>query len=148
MIRKATIDDVKVIHRLLSDYAKDVVIPRSLSELYERLRDFFVYEKDGKVVGTGALSISWEDLAEIRSLVVADECRGSGGGKELVKTCLTEAKELGISNVFVLTYIPEYFEKFGFKRADKSELPHKVWSDCIKCPKFPDCDETALIKKI
>ncbi len=145
MIRKAKIGDVKIIHKLLDSCDEGVVIPRSLSEIYEHLRDFFVYIKDGEVIAACALHISWEDLAEIRSLVVTSGHQGSGAGRALLDACLEEARELGLPKVFVLTYIPDYFMKFGFNTIDKSELPHKVWSDCVKCVKFPDCDETAMI---
>jgi amino-acid N-acetyltransferase len=132
---------------MLDKYGRDVVIPRSLSELYEHLRDFYVYIEDGEVTGTCALHISWEDLAEIRSIVVADDHKGKGAGKALVEECLKEAMLLGIQKIFVLTYIPGFFEKFDFKKIDKGELPHKVWSDCVKCVKFPDCDEIAMIRQ-
>ena len=133
MIKKATINDVKKIHKLLDEYGKGVVIPRSLSELYEHLRDFYIFIEDGEVVGACALHISWEDLAEIRSIVVADDSKGRGTGRALVEECLNEAALLGIQKIFVLTYIPDFFKRFGFKVVDKGELPHKVWSDCVKC---------------
>lgn len=145
MIRKAKINDVKAIHKLLEGCKKGVVIPRSLSEIYERLREFFVYVVDDVVVGACALHITWENLSEIRSLAVEEEHKGKGGGKALVRACFDEARTLGIDKMFVLTYIPDFFEAFGFVTVDKSELPHKVWSDCVKCVKFPDCDEVAMI---
>ena len=100
-------------------------------------------EVDGSIVGCCALHISWEDLAEIKALVVADEVQGKGLGKALLDRCLAEASELGVPNVFALTYKPEFFEKAGFNRVDKSTLPHKIWSECINCAKFPDCGEEA-----
>ncbi len=151
MIRKARITDVRDIHRLISHFAKTgQVIPRALSELYEHVRDFFVYVPEGKdlLAGACALHICWEDLAEIRSLVVSEEYQGHGIGVELVKACLEEAKALGIPKVFVLTTSPEFFERLGFELIEKSALPHKVWADCVKCPKFPECDEVALLKKL
>lgn len=145
MIRKATIPDVKEIHRLLLDYARDgLLLSRSLSELYESLRDFYVYEVDGKVVGTAALNICWEDLAELRSLAVHPDFNGRGVGRDLVAACLEEARRLGLRRVFALTYKQAFFEKQGFSLIEKSQLPHKIWGDCIKCAKFPDCDEIAL----
>lgn len=145
MIRKAHIPDVKEIHRLLLDYARDgLLLSRSLAELYESLRDFYVYEADGKVIGTAALNICWEDLAELRSLAVHPDYNGRGAGKELVQACLDEARRLGIRRVFALTYKQAFFEKLGFKVIEKSQLPHKIWGDCMKCAKFPDCDEIAL----
>ena len=145
MIRKALIPDVKEIHRLLLDYARDgLLLSRSLAELYESLRDFYVFEADGKVVGTAALNICWEDLAELRSLAVHPDYNGRGAGKALVVACLDEARRLGIRRVFALTYKQAFFEKLGFTVIEKSQLPHKIWGDCMKCAKFPDCDEIAL----
>ncbi len=145
-IRKASVKDVKIIHKLINEFAKKGdMLPRSLNELYENLRDFYVIEENSEVKGTCALHILWEDLAEIRSLAVKREYQNKGIGSLLVKKCLKEAKKLGIKNVFVLTYVPEFFKKLGFKEIDKSRLPQKIWGDCIKCPKFPECDESALI---
>jgi len=145
MIRKALIPDVKNMHRLLLDYARDgLLLSRSLAELYESLRDFYVYEVDGRVVGTVALNICWEDLAEVRSLAVHPDFNGRGVGRELVQSCLEEARRLGIRRVFALTYKQVFFEKLGFAVIEKSQLPHKIWGDCMKCAKFPDCDEIAL----
>lgn len=145
MIRKARIADVKIIHKLLLNYAKDgLMLSRSLSELYEGIRDFYVYEDQGEVVGTVCLQICWEDLAEVRSLAVMEGRGLRGIGRQLVEACLDEARELGLKRVFALTYKPGFFEKLGFNLIEKSELPHKIWTDCIKCPKFPECDELAL----
>jgi len=149
MIRKAKISDVKQIHKLINFYAdKDYMLPRSLNELYEHIRDFFVKVERGKVIGCCALHISWEDLAEIKSLAVEQKFKGKGIGALLVRKCLDGCKEMGVQKVFVLTYIPEFFEKFDFKAIDKEKLPHKIWSECINCPHFPDCNEVALIKKV
>jgi len=151
VIRKARVSDARDIHRLISHFAKTgLVIPRPLSEIYEHIRDFFVYFPPGKDLLSGACSlhITWEDLAEIRSLVVSEEYQGEGIGAQLVQACLEEAKELGLPQVFVLTNAPGFFQKLGFKFIEKSLLPHKVWADCVKCPKFPECDEEALIKEL
>jgi amino-acid N-acetyltransferase len=147
MIRKARVQDVKTIQRLIAEYArKGDMLPRSLSEIYENLRDYFVYIGDGsKVIGSAAIHIMWEDLAEVRSLAVREEWMGKGVGTKLVEACLSEALVLGITRVFALTYRPDFFERMGFKRVDKSELPQKIWTDCLKCSKFPDCDEIALL---
>ena len=149
MIRKAVIRDIKPIHKLLGHYAdQGLLLPRSLSELYDHLRDFFVIEKtdqDPSIIGVCALGICWEDLAEIRSLAVAKEHQGKGFGAQLVKACLKDAVSLELNRVFTLSYVPEFFSKLGFREVEKSRLPHKVWADCLKCPKFPDCDETAMI---
>ncbi|MGB9712364.1 MAG: N-acetyltransferase [Dissulfurimicrobium sp.] len=147
MIRKAEIGDIKAIHALLSRFAeKSLLLPRSLSELYSHLRDYTVFEaKDCTIKGVAALHIVWDDLAEVRSLAVDEEYQKHGIGRELVRQCLSEAKALGIHNVFTLTYQPDFFEKLGFKPVDKTILPHKIWADCVRCPKFPDCDESALL---
>ena len=149
MIRKAVIGDVTFIHRILSDYAYNgLLLPRPLSELYDHLRDHYVVENDqkgGSLIGVSALAISWEDLAEIRSLAVSKDHQGKGLGSRLVETCLEEAHVLGLKRVFALSYVPGFFIKMGFKEVEKSVLPHKIWADCLRCPKFPDCDETALM---
>jgi amino-acid N-acetyltransferase len=147
MIRKARMGDVKAIQKLIAEYArKGDMLPRSLSEIYENLRDYFVYVEDGsEVIGSAAVHLMWEDLAEVRSLAVRDDRMRRGVGTQLVEACISEAIVLGITRVFALTYKPSFFEKLGFKRVDKSELPHKIWSDCLKCSKFPDCDEVALV---
>ena len=150
MIRKAHISDVKTIQTLLKPFSeRGEVLPRSLSEIYDNLRDYSVY-CDGEqetIVGTCAIHVCWEDLAEIRSLAVTNGFAQQGIGKALVESCLDEARELGIHRVFVLTYREAFFEKVGFHTIGKATLPHKIWADCLKCAKFPDCDEIALIKE-
>ncbi|WP_461832229.1 N-acetyltransferase [Aquifex sp.] len=150
MIRKATVKDAKAIYNLLTDYAKKgVLLPRSLNSIYENIRDFWVYEREGKVIGCVALHIMWEDLAEIRSLAVKEEYKGEGIGSQLVKKALEEAWELGVSKVFSLTYVKDFFiKKFGFREIEKSVLPHKVWGECINCVKFPNCDEEAVMVEL
>lgn len=146
MIRKAVVSDVKALHKMINDVARRRnIIPRSLNELYENVRDMFVHETNGKITGVCAVHVLWEDLAEVRSLVVTKEARGGGIGTLLVRKCLKEAKALGVQRVFALTYMPEYFKRIGFKDIDKAELPHKIWGDCLRCAKFPECDETAVI---
>jgi len=145
MIRKAILQDARQIHRLLLNYAKDgLVLSRSLMEIFEAIRDFYVFVEGDRVVGAAALNICWEDLAEVRSLVVDESFAGRGIGKHLVEACLSEARTLGIGRVFALTYQQVFFEKLGFSVIEKSELPQKIWGDCIKCAKFPECDEIAL----
>lgn len=145
-IRKAKISDLKLVHKLINDFAKkEEMIPRSLNELYENVRDFVICEDNGKMCGVCALHIMWEDLAEIRSLAVDQKYQKIGIGKNLVKQCLKEAKVLGIKRVFALTYHPEIFKKIGFVDTDKSSLPQKIWGDCLRCHKFPECDENAVI---
>jgi amino-acid N-acetyltransferase len=145
MIRRARIPDARAIHQLLLTYAKDgQLLGRSLAAIYESIRDFYVYEEEGKLLGIGALAICWEDLAEVRSLAVVPGQHGKGIGRKIVEKCLDEARALEIKRVFALTYQPDFFRKVGFHDIDKSELPQKVWGDCINCVKFPDCDEEAL----
>jgi len=149
MIRKAIIKDVKEIQRLIKLYStRGDMLPRSLSELYDHIRDFSVYLRNRRVVGICALHVCWEDLAEIRSLAVHEEARKKGIGAQLVKACLEESRGLGVKRLFALTYEAEFFEKLGFKKVDKSLLPHKIWTDCLRCVKFPDCDEVALVKEL
>jgi len=146
MIRKARIADVKPIQLIINEYAdQGQMLPRSLNELYEDLRDFSVFEDNGGIAGVCALHISWDGLAEVRSLAVRKDRIRNGIGASLVKHCLHEADELGAERVFVLTYQERFFKKLGFSLVDKKELPHKIWTDCLNCVKFPNCDETALI---
>ncbi len=146
MIRNARMGDVKKIHSLLNYYAdKGLLLGRSYSALYDQLRDFKVFADAGdNLLGVCALHIIWEDLAEIRSLAVDEDAQRKNVGKKLVHACLEEADHFGIAKVFTLTYQAEFFRKQGFTGIDKNKLPHKIWSDCINCPKFPDCDEEAL----
>lgn len=147
MIRRAKVADAKAIQSLINHFAKEgKLLPRSLSEIYDNLRDFYIYEaQDHQVKGVCALHICWEDLAEIRSLTMVEGEGKRGMRRKLVEACLQEARQLGISRVFLLTYITSYFERAGFRVVDKSILPHKIWGDCIRCVKFPNCDETAMI---
>ena len=145
MIRKARIADARAIHQLLLKYAGDgLMLSRSLPDIYESIRDIYVFEDDGRVLGTVWLHICWEDLAEVRSLAVSEEAEGQGVGRKLVEACLDEARQIGIKKVFCLTYKPLFFNKLGFDEIEKSNLPHKIWGDCVKCVKFPECDEIAM----
>ena len=148
MIRKAKVSDVKSIYSLLLNYSeRGVLLGRSLSELYDQIRDFYVYvdDKNNSLVGICGLHVCWEDLGEIRSLAVEEKYKGQSIGLELVKACIKESKHFGINKLFVLTYIPGFFKKLGFESVDKKVLPHKVWADCMNCVKFPDCDEEAMM---
>jgi amino-acid N-acetyltransferase len=147
MIRKAKIKDIKQIQSLINGFAKkDMMLARSLNELYESVRDFWVAEERGRVLGCAALHISWDDLAEIKSLAVSGSKQKKGIGKALVGQCLAEAVQLGARRVFALTYKPDFFKKLGFRKIAHARLPHKIWAECINCCKFPDCKETALLK--
>ncbi len=135
--------------RLVKLYStRGEMLPRSLSDLYDNIRDFFVSVQNRKIIGICALHFCWEDLAEIRSLAVDETVRRRGIGAKLVKACLEEAATLGASRIFALTYQPDFFGHLGFKKVDKSVLPHKIWTDCLRCVKFPDCDEIALVKEL
>jgi amino-acid N-acetyltransferase len=151
MIRKAKVDEVREIQKMLASRAdRGDLLPRSLSELFDNLRDIFVYLDDDKpeIIGTCSMHICWEDLAEIRSLVVREPYQGQGIGKKLVEACVSEALTLGLNRIFVLTYQVEFFHKLGFREVDKATLPHKIWADCLKCVKFPECDEVAMSYEI
>jgi amino-acid N-acetyltransferase len=149
MIRKARIGDIKHIQGLINSFAKkDLMLPRSLNEIYENLRDFWVFEDGRKIIGCAALHICWDDLVEIKAVAVAKKQQGKGIGQKLVEACIDEARELGARKAFLLTYKPEYFKRFGFKRTSHSSLPHKIWAECINCPKFPNCQEIALIRQL
>ena len=145
-VEKAKIPDVAQMHQLINEFAKSgEMLARPLSELYEDIRDYFVIKDGDKVLACAALHVSWSDLAEIRSVAVGPDNQGKGLGALLVEACLEEAEELGIQTVFCFTYQPDFFKRHRFVDIDKMELPRKVWTDCFRCPKFPNCDETALI---
>ena len=151
LIRKARVDEVREIQKMLASQAQlGDLLPRSLSELFDNLRDIFVYMDDAKpeIIGTCSMHVCWEDLAEIRSLVVLDPYRGQGIGKKLVEACISEAVTLGLHRIFVLTSQVQFFQRLGFHQVDKATLPHKIWADCLKCVKFPECDETAMIIEV
>jgi amino-acid N-acetyltransferase len=146
---KARITDVPSMHKLINHFAdKGEMLARPLSEIYEGLRDYFVVRDNGTVVGCAALHINWSDMAEIRSVAVAEEFQKKHVGYQLVNACIKDAQELGLPTVFCLTYKPAFFEKLQFKRIDKMELPQKVWNECYRCAKFPNCDEVAMIHRL
>ena len=146
-VEKARIDDVKNMHKLVNQFAgKGEMLPRALSEIYENLRDYFVIRnRVGRVIACVALHINWEDLAEVKSLAVDKDKHKMGMGAALIKSCVKEAQQLRIKRLYCLTYKPGFFKKQGFKEVDKMELPRKVWAECFTCPKFPDCEEIALV---
>ena len=148
-VEKARIGDVPAIHQLVNRLAdKGEMLPRPLSELYENMRDIFVVREGERLVACAALHIFWSDLAELRAVAVVEDMQEHGAGAMLMRQCLDEAQELGIDTLFCLTYRPEFFERFGFHEVDKMELPRKVWGECLRCPKFPDCDEVAMIYQL
>ncbi|AEF93345.1 GCN5-related N-acetyltransferase [Desulfotomaculum nigrificans CO-1-SRB] len=146
LIRKAKISDVEDIHSLINHYAAEgQMLARARTTLYEGIREFSVVEIDGKLVAAGSLHVLWSDLAEIRALAVAPEYIRQGLGKRLVQAFLDEARELELPQVFALTYKPEFFMKCGFRLIKKEDLPQKVWKECVNCPQFPNCEESAMI---
>ncbi|KAF1085342.1 Amino-acid acetyltransferase [Sporotomaculum syntrophicum] len=149
LFRKAKISDIEAIHQLITYFAdKNQMLARSRSSLYESLREFSVADVGGRVVGAGSLHIIWDDLAEIRSLAIDEDYQNQNVGRGLVDTFLAEAVDLEIPRVFALTYQAPFFIKCGFRIIDKENLPQKVWKECINCPKFPNCDEIAVIKEL
>lgn len=149
IIRHAKIKDVKQIQELIAQYAsKGEMLPRSLADLYEGIRNFWVAEHRKKIIAVGALAVCWSDLAEVKSLAVHSKFAGRGLGRKLVQKCIEEAKILGIPRLFALTYKPVFFGKIGFKKISRNKLPHKVWNECIRCVKFPNCDENAMLLEI
>lgn len=150
VIEKATIADAKEIQVLIKAFAaKQQMLSRPLQSIYENIRSFFVCRnRKGDVIGCSALEVVWEDLAEIRSLAVNGRYQKKGIGRQLVEICLEEAVALKVKKVFTLTYVAGFFSKIGFAEVDKHELPHKIWTDCINCPHFPDCNEVAMIRSL
>jgi amino-acid N-acetyltransferase len=149
-IRPARVGDVPAIQELIRTFAdRKLMIRRSLGELYESIREFIVAtDEEGRVVGCAALHVFWEDLAELKCLAVAERMHGQGIGRRLIGACWDAAQELEIKTVFTLTYVADFFEKCGYHRVEKSELPHKIWNECVRCPLFPNCNEIALIRTV
>ncbi len=147
MIRQAKVPDVVHIHTLVKEHARQgELLPRPITDLYEKLPEFVVVESKGAIVGCGALHVTWEDLAEVRTLIVSKKHQGEGIGSKIVKVLEKRAAVLGIAKVFALSFKPGFFKAIGYKEISKEELPQKIWRDCVNCPLFPDCGETALIK--
>lgn len=145
-VQPAEVADASAIHGLINGFARTgEMLPRTMAEVYENLRDFSVVHNEGGVAACGALHIMWEDLAEIRSLAVQEDRQGQGLGALLVRAHVQEARELGLKTVFALTYRPGFFERLGFRQADVMTLPRKVWNECYRCPKFPTCNEIAVV---
>jgi amino-acid N-acetyltransferase len=144
--RKATVEDVEQIQQLISVFAaRDLMLHRSLNELFETVRDFSVVGDANRVLACSALHVNWDDLAELKCVAVDESMHGHGLGRTVVESCLREAAQLKLRRVFTLTYQPGFFSKFGFQIVDRNTLPHKVWGECIKCHKFPDCQEVAMM---
>lgn len=150
-LRRAHMKDAKGIHALIMDGAgRGLLLPCSLNQIYLRLRTFLVVDAgpDTPVVGCCALTISWENMAEVRSLLVSPDYRRKGIGSMLVNACIEDAREIGVTRLFCLTYQQEFFASMGFTVVEKETLPQKIWTDCIDCPKFPNCDEIAMARDI
>ncbi len=149
MIRRARPSDAPAIHALIHRYSgRDLLLPRPLTDIYERIRDFWVAVDGGQVVGCAALRIWWHDLGEVRSLAVAPEAEGHGQGARLVDAVAAEATRFGVTNLFALTRIPGWFARNGFVAIDRAVLYHKVWGDCASCPKRNACDEVAVVRAL
>ncbi|XOB97039.1 N-acetyltransferase [Deferribacteres bacterium DY0609] len=141
--------DAKDIQNLVNTYAKGgEMLPLSINEIYEKILEFVVWEENGELIGCCAIHPTWDNLAEIRSVAVRPDTVKKGVGKALVERSIETAAILGITKVFLLTYVPEFFRKLGFTEVEKEMLPKKIWSDCLKCAKFPDCDEIAMMKTL
>lgn len=144
--RKATFADVEAMHKLINDYAEQgLMLGRSRNIFYESLRDFIIAEDDGTVFGVGALHLVWDELAEVRAMAIDSTVTKQGVGREIVARLVEEAKMLGTKAIFTLTYQPGFFAKLGFHELPKEKLSQKVWKECINCPKFPNCDEIAMV---
>ena len=145
LLRRAQVGDILGMQRLINRFAeRDEMLPRALHELYENIRDFHVIVKDDEVVGCAALHVSWANLAEVKSVAVSEQCQRMGYGRMLIESCIADARELGISTLFCLTYRPDFFSAMDFQVVDRDTLPRKVWSECIRCPKFSNCSEIAM----
>ena len=144
--RKPTFADVDEIYDLIAGYAaQGFMLPKPYNVLYETLREFVVAEDESKkIVGVGALHLTWNELAEVRSMAVHPDFSRKGIGSEIVKKLLEEGRAVGVKKFFTLTYRPEFFKSLGFELTTKESLPHKIWKECIDCPKFANCDEIAL----
>ena len=147
MIRKARIHEVPEIRRFLAEFSQDGgILPRTLADLYGQLRDYYVYRQDqGPLLGIAALHICWAGLGEIRSVAVAPAQQRQGIASRLVETCLAEARSIGLSEIFLLTLAPDFFQRFGFRIVSREDLLPIVWADCVNCVKFPDCDEIPMV---
>lgn len=149
MIRHAKIYDAPIIQQIVNKYAKKgEMLQVSLNDIYEKILEFIIFEEDGITKGVCALHPTWSDTAEIRSLAVVEEYKRQKIGYSLVDYSLKWGKQIGFVKIFALTYRQDFFESCGFKKTEIDSLPKKIWTDCLKCPKYPDCDETAVIIEI
>lgn len=148
-VRPATVRDVEAMVRLVNGYAaRGEMLPKSLNQVYQNIRDFVVAERAGEIVGCGALHVLWDNLAEVRSLAVAEGLRRQGVGGLILRGLMRDACEAGLPQVFALTYKPTFFVRWGFQVVERESLPRKIWVDCIDCVKFPQCDEVAVLRRL
>lgn len=146
VIRRAVVSDVPTMAQIINGYAsRGLMLPKSQYDLYQGIRRFVVVTSGHQLIGCGALHVFWHDLAEVRSLAVEEEWLGQGIGRIMLQHLVADARSLGVPKVFTLTYRQRFFERLGFREVPKESLPHKIWVDCLNCPKYPDCDETAMI---
>jgi amino-acid N-acetyltransferase len=147
--RKASMKDIPAMLALINGYARDgIMLPRNEFELSEGVRDFTVLEKDGAILGCAALHFYGPTVAEVRSLAVLPEMKGTGAGRMLMDAIDAEAHQFDLDIVFAFTYVPGFFEKMGYREARREELPLKAWKDCLRCPKFQACDEYAVVRAL
>ncbi len=145
VIRPATLADAPSILGLVNQLAQQqIMLPRSPASVIEEIRDFVVADLDGEFAGCGALHVVWSDLAEIRSLAVEPDVQRGGVGKAMAEALVAEARRLGVPRLFAFTYVPGFFERMEFSIVPHDSLPHKVFKDCLHCPKFQACDEIAM----
>ncbi|MBM3815057.1 MAG: N-acetyltransferase [Acidimicrobiia bacterium] len=148
-IRQATMRDIPKLLALINNYAADgIMLPRTEFELAEGIRDFQVAESGRQILGCGALHYYTRSSGEIRSLAVSPSAKGSGVGRKLVEALEEEARMCGVSSLFAFTYVADFFARLGFQQVDRALLPLKAWKDCLRCPKFQNCDEIAVMKAI
>jgi len=149
-IRKAILADSQSIQQLVQIYAsKEKMLARSLQYIHEHIRDFHIAVNDeNKIIGVCSFVVSQRELAEAKSLAISNDYQKIGVASALLASGTKEIKKLGISKLFCLTYAPGFFEKNGFHQINKEKLPHKIWTECIHCPSFPNCNEIALIKSL
>ena len=150
MILKPTLQDIPSIQILLKPFIENgIILKRDNDEVASNIRSYIIYKEDNKILAVGALHIYSVEVGEIRSLAVEPNFQKKGLGRKIVSALEKEAKQLGIKKLLTLTYQKEFFEKMGFNEIPKENVPsHKIWSDCIKCPHFPNCNEISLIKSI
>lgn len=144
--QRAKLPDMPQVHKLVTYFAdKGDLLHRPLSELYENVRDYYIIKEGDEIIACASVHVLWSDLAEIKAVAVREEYQSHGLGKLLMNRCFEEAREMDLATVFVLTHKPAYYEQFGFQLVDVMTLPRKVWGECLRCPKFPNCNELAMV---